>query len=70
VSNEHVHPLFRGIINSHFGLREGHNYDEDCICTRCGFDGAEWWHLEKMKPKEDRESEPVCDRAPDREDAK
>jgi hypothetical protein len=32
VSNEHVHPLFRGIINSHFGLRDGHNF----VCDECG----------------------------------
>jgi hypothetical protein len=22
----------------------GHNFDEDAVCTDCGFDGAEWAH--------------------------
>lgn len=21
-----------------------HQFDDDCVCTRCGFDGAEWHH--------------------------
>jgi hypothetical protein len=37
-----------------------HEYDDDSCCIRCGFDGAEWWHLERMKPKQDREREPAC----------
>lgn len=40
-----------------------HDFDDDSVCRRCGFDGAEWWHLERMKPKQDREPQPPCDRA-------
>lgn len=21
-----------------------HDFDDDAICRKCGFDGAEWWH--------------------------
>jgi hypothetical protein len=21
-----------------------HEWDDDAVCVRCGFDGAEWWH--------------------------
>lgn len=21
-----------------------HEYDDDCVCVKCGFDGAEWAH--------------------------
>lgn len=24
--------------------KRGHNFDDDCVCTDCGFDGAEWSH--------------------------
>jgi hypothetical protein len=37
-----------------------HAFDNDSVCRHCGFDGAEWWHLERMKPKQDREPEPAC----------
>jgi len=37
-----------------------HDLDEDACCRRCGFDAAEWWHLEKQKPKEDRDPQPEC----------
>lgn len=37
-----------------------HALDEDSCCIRCGFDAAEWWHLEKQKPKESREPQPQC----------
>jgi hypothetical protein len=43
---------------------ERHDFDEDAVCIRCGFDGAEWWHLEKLKPKEERNEAPSCDREP------
>lgn len=39
-----------------------HDLDDDSVCTRCGFDAAEWWHLERQKPKTDREQEPPCGR--------
>lgn len=26
----------------------GHEFDGDCVCMRCGFDGAEWWHWKKF----------------------
>jgi hypothetical protein len=42
--------------------RPVHDLDEDAVCTRCRFDAAEWWHIEKHKPKEDREPEPPCTR--------
>jgi hypothetical protein len=38
-----------------------HDFDDDSVCRRCGFDGAEWWHLERMKPKDDREPSPPCE---------
>jgi hypothetical protein len=41
-----------------------HDFDDDSTCRRCGFDGAEWWHLERMKPKQDREPEPSCQSVP------
>ena len=39
-----------------------HEVDEDACCIHCGFDAAEWWHLEKHKPKEDRQPQPPCER--------
>lgn len=41
-----------------------HDLDDDACCHRCGFDAAEWWHLERIKPKDQREPEPQCDRPP------
>lgn len=38
----------------------GHDFDDDSVCRECGFDGAEWWHLERMKAKEDRQPQPRC----------
>jgi len=40
--------------------RLSHDFDDDSVCTKCGFDGAEWWHLEKMKPKDERVEQPPC----------
>ena len=37
-----------------------HDFDDDGVCYVCGFDGTEWWHLERMKPKEDRQPSPPC----------
>lgn len=37
-----------------------HDFDDDACCKRRGFDAAEWWHLEKQKPKKDREPQPEC----------
>lgn len=37
-----------------------HDFNEDSICRLCGFDGAEWWHLERQKAKRDRDPEPKC----------
>ncbi len=25
-----------------------HDFDDDAVCTKCGFDGAEWWHWKHM----------------------
>lgn len=25
-----------------------HDFDEDAVCRKCGFDGAEWWHWKHM----------------------
>jgi hypothetical protein len=41
-------------------LTEQHDLDEDACCVICGFDAAEWWHLERHKPKEERERQPEC----------
>lgn len=38
-----------------------HELDEDGVCV-CGFDATEWWHLERQKPKEEREPQPPCTR--------
>lgn len=38
----------------------GHDLDGEAICRRCGFDAAEWWHLERMKPRGEREEQPAC----------
>jgi hypothetical protein len=40
--------------------KQSHDLDDDSVCRRCGFDGAEWWHLERMKPKDEREPQPPC----------
>jgi hypothetical protein len=40
--------------------RQRHDFDDDSVCRKCGFDGAEWWHLERMKRKDDRAPEPAC----------
>lgn len=37
-----------------------HELDEDACCTKCSFDAAEWWHLEKQKPRESRDPQPPC----------
>jgi hypothetical protein len=37
-----------------------HEWDYDCVCIRCGLDGAEWWHLEHTKEPENREPMPPC----------
>lgn len=37
-----------------------HELDDDGVCIHCGFDGAEWWHLERMKEPENREPSPPC----------
>lgn len=37
-----------------------HDLDEDCVCNRCGFDAAEWWHLERQRPESSRERQPEC----------
>ena len=37
-----------------------HEVDDDSICVHCGFDSAEWWHLERMKEPENREPQPIC----------
>jgi hypothetical protein len=37
-----------------------HDLDDDATCNRCGFDAAEWWHIERMKPREDRTEQPIC----------
>lgn len=39
-----------------------HDLDDDSCCKRCGFDAAEWWHIEKQKPKDERASQPPCER--------
>ena len=40
-----------------------HEFDDDACCIHCGFDGAEWWHWQKMT-NEGRANpdakEPVC----------
>ncbi len=39
-----------------------HHFDEGCVCSRCGFDGAEW-HWWKHNTYEGRDSdakEPEC----------
>lgn len=28
--------------------RPRHDYDDDAVCTKCGFDGAEWQHWRSM----------------------
>ena len=33
-----------GLVKGH---GRGHNFDEDCVCTDCGFDGAEWSHWKR-----------------------
>jgi hypothetical protein len=38
-----------------------HDLNDDSVCRRCGFDGAEWWHLERVKPKQDRDPQPPCE---------
>lgn len=38
-----------------------HTFDDDSVCVRCGFDGAEWWHLERAKPLTERQPEPGCE---------
>lgn len=38
-----------------------HDFDDDAVCKRCGFDGAEWWHIEKQKPPYAREPQPNCE---------
>lgn len=40
----------------------GHDLDDDSVCRACGFDAAEWWHLERQKPKESREEQPPCEK--------
>lgn len=40
-----------------------HTFDDDSVCVRCGFDGAEWWHLERTKPFSERQPEPGCESA-------
>lgn len=37
-----------------------HAFDDDGVCSRCGFDGAEFWHYERSKPKDCREPMPDC----------
>jgi hypothetical protein len=39
-----------------------HELDEDAVCVKCGFDATEWWHLERMKDKPDRQPQPICER--------
>lgn len=41
-----------------------HELDDDSCCIYCGFDAAEWWHLEKQKPKDDRDPQPICEKRP------
>ncbi len=40
-----------------------HAFDEDAVCSKCGFDGAEWWHWKHMtyegKAQPDAR-QPVC----------
>ena len=40
-----------------------HEFDEDCICTKCGFDGAEWWHWKHhtYEGKASDAKQPLCD---------
>lgn len=38
----------------------GHDFDDDSVCRRCGFDAAEWWHLERRKPIDARDQQPPC----------
>lgn len=37
-----------------------HDMDDDGVCRRCGFDGADWWHLERQRPKRERRRAPRC----------
>jgi hypothetical protein len=45
------------------GHGRGHNFDEDAVCTDCGFDGAEWSHLRRHAHPDDRDlnaKPPLC----------
>lgn len=37
-----------------------HDLDPDCVCRRCGFDGAEWHHLQSLRPFDERDDAPDC----------
>jgi hypothetical protein len=41
-------------------VTQQHELDEDACCIRCGFDAAEWWHLERQKPEGERDPQPEC----------
>ena len=34
-------------------LPNRHVFNDDGVCIRCGFDGAEWWHLERINLESD-----------------
>lgn len=45
--------------------RLSHDFDDDAVCVKCGFDGAEWWHYRQTQHPDDRdpnERQPECTR--------
>lgn len=40
----------------------GHDFNDDAVCTRCGFDGAEWAHLRRhtYEGRASDEKQPLC----------
>lgn len=41
-----------------------HDFDDDCVCIKCGFDGAEWSHWKKWtyEGKASDAKQPRCER--------
>lgn len=37
-----------------------HEWDDDACCIHCGFDGAEWWWINRHTPPGERELQPRC----------
>jgi len=40
-----------------------HDFDDDCVCLLCGFDGAEWWEANRALEPCERTPAPSCSEA-------